>query len=357
MPTHFEAELFDDNLLMFAQALRDIENAQKYIYLELYRFNNDAVGVKFRNALARKAKEGVEVKILVDSWGTSASPTFFADTIKNGAELRYFKKLKFFIDFFTKNHRRNHRKILVIDNDIVYVGSSNYTSYSLAWRELVLRLQHRTAAIQFKKIFLSSFAIFNQYNFKRLAFKKKIKFGGFEIIQDIPSIYRQQIKKRYEKMIQKAKESIWIETPYFLPGFKLRKEMMDAVQRGVNVNVIMPKHSDVRLVDLLRSRYLGLLCKNGIKIHYYVTNNLHAKGMLIDDKHFSIGSANFDYRSFRYQYELTLIGDDPTIIGLMKKHISNTLMSCEPFDYHKWNERPRMEKVFEWLLLPFRHFL
>ena len=146
------SELFDDNALMFASMLKDIEEAKHYVYLETYRFNNDSVGIKFRDALALKCKQGVDVRLLVDSWGTSVSVSFFNNIINNGGEVKYFKKIKFFIDFFTKNHRRNHRKLLIIDNKITYIGSSNYSEYSLAWRESVLKIEGNIS-VYFKKTF------------------------------------------------------------------------------------------------------------------------------------------------------------------------------------------------------------
>ncbi len=350
------SDLYDDNLLLYAAMLKDIDAAKDSIFLETYRINEDAIGLKFRDALAMKCKQGLNVKILVDSWGTSASYNFFSPIINNGGEVRYFKKIKFFIDFFTKNHRRNHRKLLLIDNQITYIGSSNYTSYSLMWRETVLRIVG-DLTYYFKKSFKDSFKIYRKYNFNKFSFKKTIKIGDYQIIQDIPSIYHQRIRKKYTDLINKAKKEILIETPYFLPGYKLRKAIMDAGERGVDVKIIVPKSSDVKLVDLLRNKYLGLYYKKNVKILFYTPNNLHAKCLLIDNEIFSIGSPNFDYRSFRYQYEIALIGKDDNTNIAIREHISKTMIDCEEFDYNKWKNRPQIEKLFEWIMLPIRYLL
>lgn len=351
-----KADLYDDNLLLYAAMLKDIEAAKDSIYLETYRINEDAIGMKFRDALANKCKQGLTIKILVDSWGTSASINFFSPIINSGGEVRYFKKIKFFIDFFTKNHRRNHRKLLIIDNQITYIGSSNYTSYSLMWRESVLRIVG-DLSYYFKKSFIDSFKIYKKYNFNKFSFKKTIKIGDYQIIQDIPSIYHQRIRKRYTELIYKAKREILIETPYFLPGYKLRKALLDAGERGVDVKIIVPKNSDVKLVDLLRNKYLGMYFKKNVKILFYTANNLHAKCLLIDNETFSIGSPNFDYRSFRYQYEIALVGKDEITNIAIREHISKTMIDCEEFDYFKWKNRPQIEKLFEWLMLPLRYLL
>jgi cardiolipin synthase len=350
------AELFDNNALLFEAMLKDIESATNYVYLETYRLNDDTVGHKFRDALAIKARQGIDVRILVDSWGTSVSSSFFTPIIRNGGSVRFFKKFKFFLALFTKNHRRNHRKLLLIDNRITYIGSSNYSVYSLGWRESVLRIEGKITQY-FKKTFNDSYLIYLKYHFNKFSFKKNIHVGDFKIIQDIPSIYFQRIRKEYTKLINQAKNEILIETPYFLPGYKLRKALMDAGERGVSVKILVPKHSDVKLVDMLRNKYLGMFYKKNVEVIFYTPNNLHAKCLLIDNEIFSIGSANFDYRSFRYQYEIILVGSHPKINQDIRSHIMKTMQDCEAFDFEKWLTRPFLEKAFEWLMLPLRYLL
>ena len=348
--------LFDDPMKYFNAMLNDIEKAKDYIYLETYRFNNDSIGIKFRDALTRKSREGLEIKLLLDSWGTSLPSNFFVEIIKNGGEVRFFQKLRFFWDFFTKNHRRNHRKLLIIDDTITYIGSANLTDYSLNWRESMLRIKSGIST-SFKDIFVQHFNIYNKYVLEKLFRIKKITHGTCEIIRDVPSLTKQRIRKRYIELIKTANREVVIETPYFLPGFLVRKVLSDAAKRGVDVKIIMPKHSDVGLIDILRSRYLGVLFKNGIKLMFFTPHNLHAKLMLIDKKVFSLGSPNFDYRSFRYQHEIVVVGDEKSVVKQINYHISETLKSCEEFNYELWLRRSRFQKFFEWILLPFRHLL
>lgn len=340
---------------MFYQAmLNDIDRASRYIYLETYKFGNDVTGLQFREALTRKAKEGVKVKLMVDSWGVSYNESFFSELISYGGEVRFFRKIKLAFDFFTKNHKRNHRKLLLIDDQVSYIGSANLTGYSHEWRESVLRLSGSITEV-FRKSFLDSFRIYNTYYFKKFSFKKIIHYHEFEIVQDNPSIYHQQIKTRLEKLISKAKREVLIESPYFLPGFKLRKILARIANKGVNVTIILPQHSDVRAVDLLRNKYMGYYYKNNIRIVFYTPNNLHAKVLLVDEETFGIGSPNFDYRSFRYQHEIMLFGKHKGIVEEVKNHIRTTLEHCLDFDHAAWMRRPRFEKLLGWLLLPFRH--
>jgi len=348
--------VFDDTLRFYNALLSDIENATKYIYIEIYRFSYHGLGKKFRDALLKKVHQGVEVKILLDSWGTSPNHDFFSPLTKGGGEVRFFEKIRLNLDYFTRSHRRNHRKIIVIDDEILYLGSANITDYNVVWRELIVRMEGELASV-FKDIFLSMFEIYNRYHLYSPELTAPISYGGFNIIRDAPSQRHQNIKKHLIKLIRSARKNIFIETPYFLPSFLLRSALIKAARKGVKVFVILPKHSDVRLVDLLRKKYLGPLTEKGIKFFMYIPQNLHSKLLLVDDNTFAFGSPNFDYRSFSFQHEILLSGHDQRLINLLKDHVNETLQDSEPFDYLRWKRRPYIEKVFEWLIVPFRQLL
>ena len=350
--------LLSEPLQYYNQMIEDIESARKYIYIETYRVGKDVIGERFRRALTRKSKNGVEVRILIDYWGAGAVKTdFFKQLIRNGGEVRFFEKIKYNTDIFTRGHKRNHRKLLLIDDDISWVGSSNLTGYNMNWRESMLRIRSSELTFTLTKLFIQDFGIYNKYIFNKAYNTRLVKSDGFDILRDAPSIAIKRINFRFIKMIKEAQESVTIETPYFLPGFLLRKALIDVAKKGVKVTVILPKQSDVNLVDILRNKYLGPLSKNGVKFLFYQPNNLHAKLMLVDNDTFAIGSSNFDYRSFRYMYEIMLIGRHQQIVEQFKQHISKTVSESIPFDLNKWEDRPIINRFFEWLLLPFRHLL
>ncbi len=349
--------LFSDPLQYYNEMIVDIENAKKYIYLETFRIGKDEIGERFRRALTKKAKEGVEVKILIDYWGAgSVDHNYFKKLIKFKGEVRFFEKIKFNTDIFTRGHRRNHRKLLLIDDIITYIGSSNITAYNMNWRESVLRMKSDITNT-FVQLFNQDFNNYNKYTFYKLSKAQLVKHNSFEILRDVPSIARKQINSKFIKLIKSAKSRVTIETPYFLPGFFLRKALMDAAQRGVSVNIVLPKHSDVSLIDILRNKYFGLLYKAGVNILFYELNNLHAKMMLVDKKTFAIGSSNFDYRSFRYMYEIMLIGNNKEIARQINNHVKVTISDSFKFDYENWKNRSLINKLFERILLPFRHLL
>ena len=354
MPEDYNTQLFDDNLRLFSAMIDDILAAEKYIYLETYRFGEDAIGKRFREALLQKAREGLDIRLLVDAYGTQASELFFADLLAAGVKLRYFKKIKFFFsNTFARNHTRSHRKLLLIDDKITYIGSSNLTSYSISWRDLNLRIQSPITH-KFRGVFFKNYEQYKFYELVPFEKKKIISYHGYNIIQDTPSTYYQIIRDYTLNLIQNARREILIETPYFLPGHKLRKALTEAVARGVTVKVYLPLHSDVPLIDLLRNKYLGPLYKQGVQWRLFKPDNLHAKCMLIDGKRFFMGSANLDYRSFRYQYEIMLYGEHAETVQLLQAHIAETDWQCRDLDYEKWKNVPWLYRFAEWLITPFR---
>jgi cardiolipin synthase len=350
-----EFKIFDDNLLLYESMLDDIHKSKQSVWIEVFRFNKDAMGEKFRSLLYDKLQEGIEVKLLVDAWGTGRDETFFEPLIKAGAEVRIYRKMKFGKAFLAKNHCRNHRKLIIIDSEIAYIGSSNISAYCLNWRECNIRIKNDDLLTIFRRSFKDSFRSFERYSFKNIGSKRHLHSGEWVFIQDFPNIYRQKIKTKYERMLSQAKSEIIIESPYFLPGHNLRKKLTEAAQRGVNTIVVMPKHSDVRFVDIIRRHFLGILHEAGVKIYFYTQSNLHSKGLMIDNQIFSISSANFDYRSFRYQYELALIGKEKAIIPQLRQHFDSTLKHCTSFNYQEWKKRSFFQRISEVILLPFRY--
>jgi cardiolipin synthase len=357
MSQYSNFQLFSDPWQYYRKMLEDIAAAQSSIYLETFRVGNDVIGERFRDQLTQAAQRGIKVKLLIDYWGGSqVRNEFFHKLIDAGGEVRFFKKIKYNFDFFTRSHRRNHRKLLLIDDTITYIGSSNITGYNLNWRESVLRLQNGIT-VPLKKLFLQDFKIYNRYLFSKANLVKSVRYEDFEIVRDIPLITQKKINNKFIHYIKKAEKSIDIETPYFLPGFMLRKNLMEAARRGVQVRIFLPKKSDVHLVDILRNKYLGPLAKSGIRFLFYEPNNLHAKLFLVDKKVFAIGSSNFDYRSFRYMFEIMLFGSRKEIAEAIYHHVEETKRLTTPFVYEQWKNRPPIERFFEWLLLPFRHLL
>jgi len=349
-----QTQLFDNNVNFFHSILDDIERAKHSILIEMYRITNDETGERLTDALIQKCKEGVEVRLLLDAYGSRLFEPFAKQIREHGGEVRFFKKLKvFLINTFLKNNSRNHRKLIVIDNQIVYFGSSNLTSYSRDWRDLNLRIEDEFAAV-FRPIFDKSYELHKFYDIDSFEKIKPVVYKDFRIIQDTPSAYYQSVRNHFWHLIRNAKSEIIIETPYFLPGYAIRHALINAAKRGVTVKLLIPQHSDIHAIDLLRNKYLGQFYKNGVQILFYTPHNLHAKCMLVDKHRFSIGSSNFDYRSFRYQFEIMVSGTNPNVVKLLNDYLQETESHCIPFKYEVWKYRGGIVKLAEWLMFPIR---
>jgi cardiolipin synthase len=337
--------------------LDDLKNAEKSICFEIFKLRDDVVGNEITKILVQKAKQGVEVKLLIDGYG---SMDYFPldEAITNaGGSVRYFKPLRLFLfGLLLKNSARNHRKLIVIDGKITYFGSSNLTDYSLDWKELNVRIEDEKFAKAMRLVFENTYKNHKIYDYDLYEHAEPLFANAMTIIQDKPSAVQQTVKKHWIDLMEYAQHSIVIETPYFLPVYSFRKTMYRAVKRGVKVTVMLPQNSDMLLVDLLRNRYLGKCYKKGINIMLYTPNNLHAKSLFIDGEIFSIGSSNIDYRSFRYQYELVVTGSQRKITNALLKHFAQIEEESIGFDYDDWKYRGIMTRFAEIMLLPFKAF-
>ena len=350
-----QTQLFDNNIDFLHSILNDIENAKHTVLIEMYRISNDEVGERLTEALIKKCKQGVDVRLLLDAYGSSQFEPLAKRIREQGGDVRFFKKLKvFFVNTFLKNNSRNHRKLIIIDDRIVYFGSSNLTGYSRDWRDLNLRIEDHFASV-FRPAFEKSYQLHKFYDIDSFERIKPIVYKDFRIIQDAPSWYFQSARNHFLHLIRNAKSEIIIETPYFLPGYIIRQALKNAARkRGITVKILTPLYSDVREVDILRSIHLGELHESGVQLLFYEPNNLHAKCMLVDGQRFSVGSPNFDYRSFRYQYEILVSGKNEEITKQISKHLKETESQCVPFKYEVWKNRGGAVKFVEKLMFPIR---
>ncbi len=338
--------VYSDPKKTFYAMLEDIKSAKKSIFLETYIYDNDEIGRKFREALIRKAKQKIRIKLLIDAWGSTVEKTFFKELVDFGAEVRFFREIKYLIRFFSKNHERNHRKLLIIDNNITYIGSMNITKHCFGWRELVVRIKGDIAN-DFTRSFYKSWDMYGEFDKKRI---QTIIHEEYEIIHDIPSFIQRATEKRLYKLIKKAHKEILIETPYFVPSLNLINAFGRAVKRGVKITLLIPYRSDVRIVDIVRNSYLGRIYKRGVDIRYYKEKTMHSKLLLVDNSFFMLGSSNIDYRSFLHNFEINFIGKNPNMIKELRKFFNSGLANSVAFDYEQWKDRSSIGKIVELIL-------
>jgi|SRR3989344_1268346 len=336
-------KIFTEPLEIYNHMLFDIKKAKKSIYLETYIYDKDIIGYKFKQLLLKKSSEGVKIKLLIDSWGSSVKEYYFEELIKNGAEVKFFRKFKITPRLFSTNHRRNHRKLLLIDEKISYIGSVNITASCLGSLELVLRMEGGIT-----KKFIQFFN--NHYKYEDAIISRKlyrIFYEDLKIIADSISYLKRVSEKEYLSLIRKAKKEVLIMTPYFVPPAKIRKTFYNLMKKGVVVSIIVPVSSDVKLADLIRDSYLAALYNKGVQIYFYKPGFLHSKLLVVDDEYFLMGSSNVDYRSFRWQSEINVIGRNKNVINELRNEFNKTLRESVPFDYERWRLRSRFKRLLE----------
>ena len=343
---------------IYSSMLKDIKNAKKSIYLETYQFDNDIVGKKFRKVLLKKVREGVKVRILIDVWQSTADKEFFKSLINAGAKVKFFREIKYVLRFISKNHERNHRKLLIIDKNISYIGSANITVMGLDWRELVVRFEGEIS-IKLFKTFVQTWNDHGKISKKRL---NRIIHKSFKIINDMPSQIFTPTQNEYLNLIKHAKSEILIITPYFVPSFEIRSSFLEAIKRGVNIIIITPfeitpYELSSTLVNYVRSGFMGKLVERGVNIYTYMPTMIHTKLLIVDKKFFLFGSSNLDYRSFMHLHEINLVGRDKEMINQLRKYFSETLKDCKYFNHNKWKNRSSIRKIAEMIVYFARRYL
>ena len=333
--------------------INEINNAKNWIYIEIYRFVNDPTGIRVRDALVEKAKENIKVYVLVDSFGAKSDTNFFKPLIEAGGQVRFFTPIPISLAIFSEAHRRNHRKIIVIDQ-ISYLGSANISNYSLDWRDSIFKFDDPDLARRLVYFIKLYFKHYKTYTFNQKKFHRIHNVNGMELIREIPSIWKQRIRKKLNWLLDNSQKSIKLATPYFLPMGSTIDALIEAAIRGVDTQIYLPFRSDVSSMDVLRNYYLGKLWRAGIRIFFYLPTNLHAKLLLLDNEQYMIGSCNYDYRSYLYMHEINMVAKDPVVVNELEKYFSELKQDSIEFDYDRWRERPVLDKIIEKILIPFR---
>lgn len=336
-------EVFSQGKDMYKSLLKDVEKAKKSINMCFYIFATDTHGSLLLKTLIQKASEGVEVNLLYDSVGSlRSSRKQFLNLERAGGHIAEFFPPYFGFRLFNfKINYRNHRKIVVIDNQIGYTGGMNIRDDHMGlnkklhpWTDLHIRVQG-SAVIDLQKCFLQDWRFsykktnFNDNYLNRFFEKPEIEGkSGMQIVCSGPDLAIQQIKTGLIKMIMTAKKSIILETPYFVPDESFMEALRIARNSGVDVKIILPKTPDKRLVYYCTLSYAHDASKFGAKV-YLREGFIHSKCLLIDGKTVSLGSCNADNRSFKLNFEInSFIYDEvigQKIYQICKSDIENSV--------------------------------
>lgn len=314
-----DIDYFIDGNEKFEALIRDLKEAEHFIHIQYYIIKNDVLMNRIRDVLVEKAAQGVEVRVLFDGMGCRS--------VKNN----YWKKLneqgimtaEFFPALFGRfNLRinyRNHRKIVVIDNKIGYVGGFNIGKEYIDldekfghWRDTHLRITGSAVqGLQLRLILDWNYAA-RENLFAQTKFFDRVAPGvrdhcEVQIISSGPDTTTRQIRDNYLRLISKAVKSIYIQTPYFIPDESVFDALMIAVRSGIEVNIMIPCKPDHPFVYWATYSYIGDLVMAGAKCYTYSNGFLHSKGMIVDTKVLCYGTANMDIRSFALNFEVNAV--------------------------------------------------
>ncbi len=316
-----EIEIFTEGNAKFDSLLKSIEAAEHHIHLQTYIIQKDELGRQVMEALTKKAQQGVQVRVLYDDIGSrTLNDRFFRPFTEAGGLRAAFFPSK--IPYFNlRVNYRNHRKIVIIDGKIGYIGGFNigdeYVGRSKKfgfWRDTHLRVTG-SSVHSMQGLFLrdwnlasasSAYVDYDPYFFPAI---EELDHGSvpMQIIASGPNQKWSHIGNTYLKMIHTAKQSIYLQTPYFIPDESLQNALRIAALSGIDVKVMIPFDSDHMFVRWASLYYVGELLRAGVKCYMYKKGFLHSKTIVVDGMISTVGTANFDLRSLKLNFEVNAV--------------------------------------------------
>lgn len=332
--TAIDVRLLVDGAAKYTALLEDIARARSSIDVEYYIFLPDRTGTALRDALAERARAGVRVRLLLDAMGSGkSSRRFFAPLLEAGGEFAWFHPMR--LGRFWRRpwvNLRTHRKIVVIDGCIAYTGGINVTDEederlrADAYRDLHLRVEGAIAR-SLQVVFVEDWA----YATGHAPVLPPVEADGapgsyaVQVISSGPDSNWEAIHRLHVATIHSAERRVWLTTPYFVPGEAAMMALTSAALAGLDVRLLVPRHSDSRVVTYAARSYFDDLLAAGVRVYEYGPRLLHSKTLLVDDHLVIIGSANFDHRSFRLNFEVSLLFHDARVAGELERLVETDL--------------------------------
>lgn len=296
-----------------------LENAHQYIHMEYFIFEDDTIGNKVKDILIRKAKEGVTVRFIFDDFGSHDLWDNIVDELREQGVLIFpFYRIMFPI-FANRINYRDHRKVVIIDGKIGFVGGINVSDryinddpHKMYWRDTHIKIEG-SAVLTLQYHFLSNWNFCSGENLgyepQFFPEEQAIERGDdlIQIITSGPDYPRPSIMLAYFTAIMMAKKCVYITSPYFIPNESILNAIKKAALSGRDVRLLLPGISDTKLVNAASRFYFNELLPCGVKIYLYQKGFIHAKTMIIDDTVTFIGTTNMDLRSFELNFEIDAV--------------------------------------------------
>ncbi|TYP99317.1 cardiolipin synthase [Tenacibaculum adriaticum] len=350
-------QLLKDGEATFDEIFEVFSKAEKFIHIQYYILEEGELLLKLIELFTEKVKNGVEIRILYDAFGSSGWKNKAAAKLENlGAKIYPILPFKINTILSTINYR-NHRKIAIVDGVTAFTGGVNISDKYIKekselgiWDDMHLKVKgpvvdhlHR---IFIKDYYFASNEILLTDDFY-LPIQKEEGSSLVQIVAGGPDLKYLSILHQYLMMIHTAKESIYIENPYFIPNKALLESLKMAVLSGVDVKIMVPKINDSKLAKHSMFANFEDLLRAGVKIYVLENTFSHSKLIIIDDEIASVGSGNFDYRSFEYNYEVNTLIYDESIAKELSNDFRENLKNCEVLNYDSFKNRPLTTKLLE----------
>ncbi|NLW60605.1 MAG: cardiolipin synthase [Firmicutes bacterium] len=344
--------------LQFEQMIRDLEKAERFIFIEYYILAQGRLWERIYEVLRRKARQGVEVRILYDDLGSIITlPNNFMAQLKNeGIQALAFNPVHRYVSRLYINYR-NHQKIVVIDGNIGYTGGTNladeyanlYPKYG-HWKDTAIRLEGE-AVWSLTVTFLQMWEAESREKDDYLKYRPSVNITGdgfYQPFADSPvNNPNNPAETMYRQLIANAREYVYITTPYLIIDDTMAETLCTAAKSGVDVRIITPKITDHWYVHIVTRSNYGRLLKAGVRIYEYSPGYIHAKTIISDDDHAVTGSINMDYRSFNLQFENGVWICGAPVLKAIKEDILATFAVSEEIDLAAWQRRSWLVKSLE----------
>jgi cardiolipin synthase len=319
-----QIDIMTDGYAFFPELLRDIAEASHHIHINMYIFEDDALGRLVADALMDKARQGVKVRVIYDDVGCwRVNSRFFEHLREAGVEVVPFLPVRF-PSFTSKVNYRNHRKIIVIDGRIGYIGGMNFARryVSQKWRDTMLRMQGGVVYALQRAFLVDWYFVDRSLITDRIYYPTSpvsSKGGVAQVVTSGPMARYPEIMQGFVRIILAARRYIYIETPYFLPNEPILFALKTAALAGVDVRVMCPLRSDAKFTDWSSRSYLREIYEAGARVYLYEPGFLHSKLLISDDSLVSCGSVNVDFRSLENNFEANVfVYDEGTALRLKK---------------------------------------
>lgn len=321
----------------FNRIFEEIEAAQHSVLVQFYIINDDQLGRRLQQALIKKAQQGLQIYFLYDEIGSPSLSNPFLKAMKRaGIHCSRFNPFKLHQRW--QLNFRNHRKLIVIDNKISFIGGHNIGDEYLSrnaklgqWRDTHLQIDGpATLAAQ-----LSFVEDWHWAQKEILTLNWQPHAGSADskvlIIPGGPADTLETTSLSFVQLIQQSQQRLWIATPYFIPDLKVMGALQLAALKGIDVRILLPKKTDNPILNLAMKSYVAELSQLGIHFYQYKVGFMHQKVMLIDQDLCCLGSANLDNRSLRINFELNAVIECKQLAGEVDEMLSNDLKQCEPY--------------------------